>query len=407
LTIQPALKRTITIPLLTLYGLGTIIGAGIYVLVGEVVGEAGLMAPFSFLLAAVIAAFTGFTYAELSSRFPRSAGEAYYSGQAFNSNLFSGVIGWSIVLIGVVSAATIVNGFVGYFHVFVDWPGWMVIIGLVLILAAVAAWGISESVWLASIITVIEVSGLLFVVFSATQVDHQVALDYRDFIPMADGHIWYGIVMGAFLAFYAYIGFEDMVNVAEEVINPQKTLPLAIILALVFSVIIYIMVSIAAVTAVPVEQLDRSTAPLVDIVRRYDENAVVLITLVSMIAVVNGALIQMIMASRVIYGMADQRLAPLIFSRVNARTQTPLLSTALVTLIVLTLALSFSLVTLAKITSFITLLIFAAMHVSLLVIKRRAPAPGKTAVYPVWIPVTGLILSLALAGFQTWVSLVG
>jgi amino acid transporter len=406
LTVQPALKRSITVPLLTLYGLGTIIGAGIYVLVGEVVRQAGLFAPFSFLLAAFIAAFTGFTYAELSSRFPRSAGEAYYSNEAFHSNWFSGLVGWSIVLIGVVSSATIVNGFVGYFHVFVQWPAWLVIGGIVAILGATAAWGISQSVWLASVITVIEISGLVFVVFTAAQVDQGTGISVKDFFPTGDGDTWLGIVLGAFLAFYAYIGFEDMVNVAEEVIEPQKTLPLAIILALTFSFLIYMMVTIAAVSAVPVEQLGKSTAPLADIVRQYDDKAVIVITVISMVAVINGALIQVIMASRVVYGMANQKLAPAVFARVNAWTQTPLWATALVTLIILILALSFPLVTLAKVTSFVTLVIFATMHASLLLIKSKNPASEDAAVYPAWIPAVGLIVCLGLAGFQTWAGLV-
>ena len=402
---QPTLKRSITVPLLTLYGLGTIIGAGIYVLVGEVAHVAGFYAPISFLLAALIATFTAFTYAELSSRFPRSAGEAYYASQAFNNKIFSGLVGWSIVLIGVVSSATIINGFVGYFNVFVEIPAWIVIIGLVLLLSGITAWGISESVWLASIITVIEVFGLLFVVYSATQSDHVSGIGFKDFIPAGDGQVWHGILLGAFLAFYAYIGFEDMVNVAEEVVNPQKALPVAIILALVCSVVIYILVAVAAITTVPTEQLGNSTAPLVDVVRHYNENAVTLITVISMIAVVNGALIQMIMASRVVYGMANQQLAPAIFSAVNAGTQTPLRATALVTIVILILALAFSLVTLAKITSFITLLVFATMHIALLLVKNKMPVAEDAAVYPVWIPIGGLLVTLALLGFQTWAAL--
>jgi len=401
---QPTLKRTINYPLLTLYGLGTIVGAGIYVLVGEVVNEAGLYAPVSFLLAAVIATFTAFTYAELSSRFPRSAGEAYYTQQAFNKKVFSGFIGWSIVVIGVVSAATITNGFVGYFNVYVEAPAWIVIVGLIVLLAIIAGWGISESVWLAAVITVIEVGGLLFVIVAATQIDTPQVIHVNDLVPSLDSSVWLGVVLGAFLAFYAYIGFEDMVNVAEEVIHPRRTLPLGILTALVISTLLYILVSLAAIYAVPVEQLSVSKAPLVDIVKQYSQSAVVVMAIISMVAVVNGALIQIIMASRVIYGMACQKLAPDVFSRVNAKTHTPLLATGLATVIVLILALAFSLVTLAKLTSFVTLLVFAVMHLTLLIIKQKEPDPAYATVYPTWIPVIGLIVSLALVGFQIWAS---
>jgi APA family basic amino acid/polyamine antiporter len=401
---QPTLKRSINYPLLTLYGLGTIVGAGIYVLVGEVVNEAGLYAPVSFLLAAAIATFTAFTYAELSSRFPRSAGEAYYTQRAFNNKVFSGAIGWSIVVIGVVSTATITNGFVGYFNVYVEAPAWIVIIGLIVALAIIAGWGITESVWLAAVITVIEVGGLLFVIVIATQIETPQALEINDLVPSLDSSVWLGVALGAFLAFYAYIGFEDMVNVAEEVIHPRHTLPLGILTALVISTLLYILVAIAAIYAVPVSQLSVSNAPLVDIVKQYSQSAVVVMGIISMIAVVNGALIQIIMASRVIYGMACQKLAPNIFSRVNAKTSTPLWATGLATVVVLILALAFSLVTLAKLTSFVTLFVFAIMHLALLIIKKKDPHPVYATIYPAWIPVIGFIVSLALVGFQIWAS---
>ena len=403
---QPTLKRTITLPLLTLYGLGTIVGAGIYVLVGEVVKEAGLFAPLSFVLAAIIAAFTAFTYAELSSRFPRSAGEAYYCQQAFNKKLLSGFIGWSIVAIGVISTATIVNGFVGYFNVYLVLPSWMIIVGLIIILSLVAVWGISESVWLAAIITLIECSGLVFVIYIAAQVDAPAVSNIGDFFPPLTGSAWFGIVIGGFLAFYAYIGFEDMVNVAEEVIHPRRTLPLSILLALVVSTLLYVSVSIAAIVTVPVMELGVSKAPLVDIVKHAGDKAVTVMTVVSMIAVVNGALIQIIMASRVMYGMACQQLAPYIFSRVNAKTHTPIWATAVITLVILILALAFSLVTLAKATSFVTLTVFSMMHLSLIVVKRKEPQPAYAMVYPSWLPITGLIVTMSLLIFQTWATFV-
>lgn len=404
MTDQPTLKRSINYPLLTLYGLGSIVGAGIYVLVGEVVNESGIFAPFSFLLAALIATFTAFTYAELSSRFPRCAGEAYYSYQAFHKKLISRIVGWSIVIIGVVSSATIANGFVGYFHVYVDAPAWLVIAGIILVLSLVAAWGIRESVSLASIVTVIELSGLLFVIYIVTQLDFHQPIATSDMVPSFDSSVWFGITVGAFLAFYAFIGFEDIVNVAEEVIHPRRTLPLGILTALVISTLLYVSVSFAAIYAVPVAKLSTSDAPLIDIVEQYGESAVLVMGFISMVAIVNGALIQVIMASRVIYGMACQQLAPAIFSHVNAKTQTPLWSTGLVATIVLTLALSFSLVTLAKITSFVTLLVFATMHFSLILIKHKEPDPPYAMVYPSWISVMGLVVTVALMVFQCWAS---
>ena len=149
--------------MLTLYGLGTIIGAGIYVLVGEIAGHAGLYAPIAFLVAAIVAAFTGFTYGELAARLPFSGGEAVYVNAAFRRKWLSALTGWAVVLTGVVSAAALVNGFSGYFLVFFDASDWWVVIALVVLLGAIAAWGIEQSAWTAAIMTVLSVLGLIWV----------------------------------------------------------------------------------------------------------------------------------------------------------------------------------------------------------------------------------------------------
>lgn len=401
---QPTLKRSINLPLLTLYGLGTIIGAGIYVLVGKVAVQAGVYVPLAFLISALIATFTAFTYAELSSRYPKSAGEAYYVEVAFGRQLFSGLLGWSVVAVGAVSAATISNGFVGYFHEFVAAPPWLVIVVLVGALTAIAAWGITESVGVAAAVTVVEVGGLLLVLYTAGDSMGD-GLRTLDLVPPPDATLWTGILLGSFLAFYAFIGFEDMVNIAEEVKNPRVVLPLGILAALLISAVLYILVSVAAVTALPLAELGASKAPLVDIVRRHSRFAEDAMSVIGLIAVVNGAMIQIIMASRVIYGMAAQRLAPRALGVVDARTRTPLRATLLVGAVVLTLALGFSLVGLARATSFITLCVFACMHVALLVIKRREPAMENAVSYPAWVPALGLLCTLALLGFQVWTSL--
>ncbi|MCC6303107.1 MAG: amino acid permease [Gammaproteobacteria bacterium] len=402
---QPALRRSVTLPLLTLYGLGTIVGAGIYVLVGKVASQAGVYAPVAFLVSALIAAFTAFTFAELSSRYPRSAGESYYAEVAFGRRWFSGLLGWTVVAVGSVSAATMSNGFVGYFQIFLPIPSWLIILALVVALTAVATWGIAESVWLAALITVLEVGGLLLVLYVAGGSMGEGVHSLRELVPPPEGQVWVGILLGSFLAFYAFIGFEDMVNIAEEVKNPRVTLPLGILAALGISTLLYILVSIVAVTALPLAELGASSAPLVDIVRRHSAFAEDAISVIGLIAVVNGALIQIIMAARVIYGMSAQGLAPRVFGAVHARTRTPLRATLFVGAIVLTLALGFPLVELAKATSFITLCIFACMQITLLTLKRRQPVMEHAVSYPLWVPAAGLLCTLALLGFQVWMSL--
>lgn len=393
---QAHLKRTLSLPLITFYGLGTIIGAGIYVLIGAVAGKAGMFAPIAFLLAATIAGFTAFTYAELSSRFPRSAGEAIYIQEAFGQSWLSTLVGLSVVVIGFVSSATIAKGFVGYLDVFLQLPDWLVISGLILTLGFVAAVGIVESVWMATTITLIEIGGLIFVILVAGENLNQLPARLPEMIPSFEFTQWNGIFIGAFLAFYAFIGFEDMVNVAEEVKDAPRMLPKAIIIALIASTFLYLSVAIVAVMSLPIETLSASGAPLAAIVKASSHKGTLFISAISLVAVINGALIQIVMASRVLYGMGNTGLAPRILARVNPRTQTPLVSTVIVTLAILILALWLPLVTLAQITSYFTLTIFAGINLALIRIKiRKDPSPGAVQ-YPIWIPAIGFTLSLLL-----------
>jgi len=402
----PKLQRRLGLYLLTFYGLGNILGAGIYVLIGKVAASAGLYAPISFAIAALVAGFTAFSYAELSARFPVSAGEAVYLEKALGKRWLTLAVGILIALAGMVSAATISRGFVGYLDVFVAAPPAVVLTLLLLVLGALAAWGISQSVKFAAVLTLLEIVGLVLVISVAS--DSLMLLPERlpELLPTAEPLLWQGIFMGAFLAFYAYIGFEDMVNVAEEVKDPQRTLPRAILLALVISTLLYLLVSLVATLSVPVEALARSDAPLALIYQTATGREPVLITQIALFAVVNGALIQIIMASRVFYGMASQgwlsvRLAGL--ARVHSMTGTPVLATGLVTLMVLVMALWLPLLTLARITSFIVLLVFVLINMALLMIKRRDPSPVGVTVYPSWLAMMGLLLTLSLLGFELFV----
>lgn len=410
MTVQPAeLKRSLSLPLITLYGLGTILGAGIYVLIGEVAAVAGMHMPLSFLLASLLAIFTAFAYAELSARYPFSAGEAVYVQHGFGVKVLSQVVGLAIVIIGVVSSAAISRGFVGYLNVFVHFPDAWVITILVVSMGLIAIWGISESVMVAAIFTLAEILGLLMVLFVAVP-DITVLHEYMpQILPSGDellrGGFWFGVLSGAFLAFYAYIGFEDMVNVAEEVQLPHRNLPLAIILAMVITTIFYVSIALVAITAVPLEDLAGHEAPLAFIYQFKTGSSPVVITLISVFAVINGALIQIIMASRILYGMSRQGWLPKALGTVHHRTRTPLIATLVVTFVVLFFALWLPLVTLAKITSFITLMVFALINLALLRIKKRYPLPpdmqsADIKIYPAWIPATGALVSIAMIMFQ-------
>ncbi len=397
--VHVGLRRRLSLPLLTFYGLGTIVGAGIYVLVGAVAGRAGVYAPVAFLVSALIAGLTAHSYAELSARFPESAGEAVYVRHAFGSRLLAAATGVAVIATGVVSAATIANGFAGYFGVFVESPGWLVIALFVVALCAVAAWGILESVWLATLITLLSIAGLLIVVFLARDALWTVGGRWQDLVPPLELGAWTGISFGAFLAFYAFIGFEDMVNVAEEVREPRRTLPLAIYSALILAVVLYVLVALVAVLAIDVETLATSTAPLVDVVAAAGSgDARRMIAAFSLLSVTNSALAQIIMASRIIYGMSRDAALPTWFSEVSPRSSTPVRATLFTGLIVLLFALALPLVTLAEITSFVIILVFALINASYFWLRLRSKSDRRIAVAPL-LAIALCILLLVVQGY--------
>lgn len=394
------LRRSLSLPLITLYGLGTIVGAGIYVLIGEVAGKAGMGTPLSFLLASLLVGFSAFSYAELSARYPLCAGEAIYVQNAFGWGLLSRLVGLGVVLIGIVSTATLIRGFVGYLHVFIELPPVVIICLLIVILAGLAAWGITESVTVAAVTTLIEIIGLLLIVWVGRGTWHQLPERLEDFFPSTAWQPWLGVLAGTFLAFYAYIGFEDIVNVAEEVKKPGRNLPLAIFLSLGISTLLYMIVVVSALLSVTPAELAHSKAPLAYVYQHNTGQEPVFIALASLTAVVNGALIQMIMATRVLYGMSRQSWLPRLFARVNPVTRTPLNSTLVIAVSVLALALWLPLLRLAEITSLITLLVFSTVNLSLWRIKRHEPRPEGIQVYPGWLPIIGAVTSLGMVVLQ-------
>lgn len=389
----PSLARKISLPLLTFYGLGTILGAGIYVLIGEVALRAGKHAPFSFIIAAFIAAITAYSFARLSSIFPKSAGPAAYTQAAFNLNYLSIMTGLTVIAVGSISAATMIKGFAGYFSAIVSTPEIVAISGVIILIFLISAWGISQSVMLAAIITVIEIGGLLFVMLIA--IDTNQVVDFallinKDVVSYASP-----ILYAAFISFYAYIGFEDIVNIAEETINPRKVMPLAIGLSLLFSTLLYVGLSVACSLYIPEHVYTQSSAPLVSIVE-YRNYSATWMAVVSMIAILNGALVQFIMASRVLYGMSSQKLIPALFAKINPTTNTPVIATATVASIVFILATVLALIQLAEITSMITLIIFIIVQASLLYLTFKNKYKRKLDVV---LPIFGIGLNVILIYF--------
>jgi amino acid transporter len=392
----PALRRRLGLPLLVLYGVGITVGAGIYVLIGAVAGQAGVYAPWSFVLAAVVMAFTVASYAELSTRFPVSAGEAAYVRAAFGSRTLSTATGLLTIAIGVVSSSTVTLGAVGYLQQFVDLPQAMLVVVVVMLLAAVAAWGILESVVLAGIFTLVEVGGLLIVIVAAVRVDLPIGATLAQSPPLEIGALS-GIGFASLLAFFAFIGFEDLANVVEEAENPRRDIPRAMALTLLVSTVLYVVVAAVAVTAVSTERLAASSAPLSLVFREVAGVSPATISAIAIVATLNTILAQMTMAARVIYGMAKQHDLPASLGAVHPATGTPLLATALIAAAVIALALIFSFVRLAEWTSLATLAVFALVNLALLRLRWRGVASAQPhATVPVWIPAAGLFSCLVM-----------
>jgi len=394
--LPPVLRRRLGLPLLVLYGTGITIGAGIYVLIGAVAGHAGVYAPWAFVLAAVVMAFTVASYAELSTRFPVSAGEAAYVKAAFNSRALSISTGLLTIVIGVISSSAVTLGSAGYIAQFTELPQWIVVITVVALLSAVAAWGILESVLLAGLFTVIEVGGLLAIIAAAVHMELPIAAALLQPPPLDPG-ILSGIGFASLLAFFAFIGFEDLANVVEEAKVPHRDIPRAMLLTLVISTILYVAIAVIAISAVSIDRLSSSSAPLSLVFREVAGISPVTISVIAIVATLNTILAQMTMSARVIYGMARHGDLPRIAGQVHPRTATPLFATAMIAVSVIALALSVPFEWLAEGTSLATLVVFALVNLSLLRLRhRRVRSPGPHVSVPVWVPAAGLATCLAM-----------
>jgi amino acid transporter len=390
------LRRALTLPLLTLYGLGVTVGAGIYVLVGATTAEAGAFAPVSFVVAALVVAFTAFSYAELSTRYPVSAGEAAYVEAGFNTTWLTTLTGLAVALSGMVSAAAVSIGAASYLQGFTALPQGVLTIAVIAVMGLIALWGITQSVTVAAIITVIEISGLLFVIGWGFWMADPQGIAPSEMIPPLTGPHWAGIGAASLLAFFAFVGFEDMANVAEEVKDPVHTMPKAIVLTLVLATILYIGTTTAVLVAVPINDLAHSAAPLTLVFNSAPETVKQSFAMIAVVATVNGVLIQMIMASRVLYGLADRGYLPRSLAKVSARTQTPVVATLAVVAIIVFLAQALPIDALAERTSQIVLFVFVLVNVALIRLKMRGDTAGDHFRVPLFVPIAGVTTSVLL-----------
>ena len=389
---QKKLKRSLGLFQVSFYGIGTILGAGIYALIGKISAVAGMWAPLSFVFSAILVSFTAYSYIQLVRLFPKSAGEAEYVYQSFRSLFLSNLVGWLVAFSGLVSAATLTRGFVGYFQTFFDINTHFIQIGLIAFIAFIAIVGIKESAWTAVVITFIEIFGLILICWKGFPfvLNEGVAKFKADSV--FDVAAIAPILSGGFLAIYAFIGFEDIVNLAEEVKKPKRNIPLAIFFSLIVSTILYVLVGLVSVSALTLEELAASDSPLSEVYKKSGGSPLFL-SLIGLCAIFNGLLAQVIMVSRILYGTRHQLKFLKILSVVNLKTQTPIIATVFISVSILLFSLNFPIEKLAGGASYLILSIFTIINASLITINFRA---SKTKFLNYFLPGLGIILNVGL-----------
>ncbi|MDD1533586.1 MULTISPECIES: APC family permease [unclassified Bradyrhizobium] len=392
------LIRSLTLTHAVLYGLGVTIGAGIYVLVGAAAARSGMHAPLAFLAAAVVMGVTAGSFAELGTRLPVAASEAAYVQAAFHRKWLSGATGLLVVAAATISGATITVGSAGYISVFLPLPASWIIAGVVLAMGAVACLSAVQSISFAGLMTVVEIGGLVLIVGAGLfQGDALVSRLPELLVPLSDKAAWTGIAQTSLLAVFAFIGFEHLVNISEEMKNPPRTLPWALFITLGVTAFLYMTVVWVAVVAVPPAELAHSSAPLALVFQRLTGLPLSVLSVIAIVATVNGIIVHMLMIGRVLYGLADQGSLPAFLARVNARSGSPVVATLFGVGAILILALGIPLTGLAEWTSRLTLGAFVLVNLALLRIKtRESKPPAGVFLVPIWVPIAGLFTSAAL-----------
>jgi APA family basic amino acid/polyamine antiporter len=404
---RTGLKRAVTGPMLLLFILGDVLGAGVYALAGTIAGEVGGAIWVPLLIALCFALLTAGSYAELVTKYPHAGASAVFAGKAFKSPLVSFLIGFCMLAAGVTSAAGLSLAFAGdYLSLFIDVPPHVAALVFLGVIALLNARGIKESLSANLIMTLIEVSGLLLVMFAAAwffqthEFEPGRALTFKSGVnPAVAG------LSAALLAFYSFVGFETSANLAEEIRDVRKTYPRALFGALLIAGAIYMGVAVAAATVMPVEQLVASSAPLLEVVKASGLGIPPqLFAFIALVAVANGALLTMIMSSRLAYGMACQGLLPATMAYVLPERRTPAVAIIVTTLMAVILTLTGSLTTLAQTVVLLLLFVFISTNLAVLVLRRDNVQTPHFRV-PTWVPVLAVascLLLLSQQSFDTW-----
>ncbi|MFC3691791.1 APC family permease [Chenggangzhangella methanolivorans] len=398
---EPKLERSVTLWQITLYGLGSMLGAGIYGLIGQAAGQLGSAVWMAFIVSMIAAMLTGLSYANIVSRYPKAGGAAYVTQRAYMIPLLSYVVGLTVVCSGLTSIATQSNVVAESIAKLLGLqiPIWMLAIGFLIFIGGILLRGIRECMWFNALCTVIEASGLLIVI--ASGVSYWGSQNLLEFPPEAShngelGTIAILIMQGAVLTFFSFIGFEDMLNVAEEVKNPKRNMPLAIIIAMVAATVIYMAVAITAVSVMHYSELPKALALVAVVEKAWPWFPPIILSVITIFAVSNTALVNWVMGSRLLYGMSRQGLMPEALGKVNASRKTPHVAIVTIFGIVVVLSLIGDIKALAASTVLLLLTVFTVVNVALVILKQREPAPEGTFEVPVFIPMLGALVCSAL-----------
>jgi APA family basic amino acid/polyamine antiporter len=401
------LKRAITGPLLFLFILGDVLGAGIYALMGVLAGEVGNALWIPLVVALLLALLTAGSYAELVTKYPKAGGAAVFAERAFRTPLLSFLVGFSMLAAGVTSAAGLSLAFAGdYLGTFFDVPPVPAAIVFLALVACLNARGISESLKSNVVMTIIELSGLVIVIVVVAVMlgrgDGDVSR-VSEFAPGTNPAI--ATLGAAIIAYYSFVGFETSANVAEEIRNPRKIYPAALFGALLTAGVVYVLVGLASSIALPADELTESSGPLLDVVAASGVGIPAWVfSLIALVAVANGALLTMIMASRLTYGMAKQSLLPATLGRVLPKRRTPWVAILATTVVAMILTTVGDLSTLAETVVLLLLFVFISTNVAVLVLRRDRVEHDHFRVWT-FVPVLGVlscVLLLTQQSAQVW-----
>jgi len=403
----PELKRVMGPGLLLLFIVGDILGTGIYALTGQVAAEVGGVVWLPFLIAFLVALLTACSYLELVTKYPQAAGAALYTHKAFGVHFVTFLVAFAVMSSGITSAATASRAFAANFSTSLGldlgvWGVPLIAVGFIALVAAVNFRGVGESVKLNVVLTVVELTGLLIIIgiglWAIAGGEGDVSRAWTFATPEGSGTFW-PVVAATGLAFFAMVGFEDSVNMAEECKEPSRLFPKVLLTGLAITGVIYILVAISAITLVPANELGEGETPLLKVIQAgAPAFPISIFAIITMFAVANSALINMMMASRLIYGMARENVLPAMLGKVHATRRTPYIAIVFTSLLAVCLILfAGGVPALGGTTALLLLCVFAIVNVAVLVL-RTDKVDHKHFRTPTILPVLGVISCVFLAG---------